>query len=51
METYQTAIDGVVTSITTDVGIALTAGIAVLAVVLSARIGMGLLKSFISSAA
>jgi len=45
----QTTVDGIVTGISADAGIAIAAGFAILAVVLGARVGFSLVKTFISA--
>lgn len=47
----QADVDAIVTGVTADAGIAIAAGFSILAVVLGARVGFGLVKSFIASGA
>lgn len=47
----QGTVDGIVTEVTADAGIAITAGFSVLGVVLAASIGFSLLGRFISKGA
>lgn len=47
----QSTVDAIVTGITADAGIAIAAGFSILAVVLGARVGFGLVKNFIAAGA
>lgn len=47
----QTIVDGIVSGVTADAGIAIAAGFSILAIVLGGRVGFGLVKSFIASGA
>lgn len=47
----QTTVDSIVAGVTSDAGIAIAAGFSILAVVLGARVGFGLVKNFISAGA
>lgn len=47
----QTTVDGIVSGISADAAIAIAAGFSILAIVLGARVGFGLVKGFISAGA
>ncbi|MFA0013874.1 hypothetical protein AB4391_11040 [Vibrio lentus] len=47
----QTTVDSIVSGISADAGIAIAAGFSILAIVLGARVGFGLVKGFISAGA
>lgn len=45
----QAVVDSIVAGVTSDAGIAIAAGFAILAVVLGGRVGFGLVRSFITA--